>query len=327
MLVNYSKRICLAISILLFISSASFAGEKSKQHDQQFSLTNCGFTQTFKTIPSRSVTLNQSATEVMLLLGLSTNMVGTAYLDDQILPEYQKAYNSVPVIAKKYPSKEVLFGVEPDFVYGGFVSAFTDRAAGSREDLNAIGVTSYLCPAVYKNKQNPDAMVGIEYVYQEIQEVAQIFGVEQRAEKIILDMKQKLLHVKKTIGPQELPLKVFWYDSGDKLPYVGTGTGMPNFIIESVMAENIFKDVKGGWKKVNWEDVIERNPDLIVLIQADWSSAEEKKNYLLQNPSLSSLSAVKNNRFAVIDFSSSTPGIRNIHGIERLAKQIYPEKF
>ena len=48
--------------------------------------------------------MNQPATEIMLALGLQDRMIGTAYLDDAILPAYADAYATVPVLAKEYPS-------------------------------------------------------------------------------------------------------------------------------------------------------------------------------------------------------------------------------
>src|SRR5690625_1085360 len=60
----------------------------------------------FTEMPQRVVTLEQSATEMMLALGLEQYMVGTAFLSSEILPEYKDEYSNIPVIADKYPSKE-----------------------------------------------------------------------------------------------------------------------------------------------------------------------------------------------------------------------------
>ena len=67
-------------------------------------------------------------------------MVGTSYLDDRILPEYQAAYDTVPVLAKEYPSYESLLAVEPDFVYGGWDSAFDEKEGRGRQRLTDAGV-------------------------------------------------------------------------------------------------------------------------------------------------------------------------------------------
>lgn len=102
-------------------------GEKAAAKSDGFPYTvkNCGVTTTFQAPPKRVVTMNQHVTEIMLELGLKKSLVGTAYLDDQVLPKYAADYASVPVIAKEYPSYEQVLAADPDFVYGGYSSAFT----------------------------------------------------------------------------------------------------------------------------------------------------------------------------------------------------------
>ena len=71
-------------------------------------VSNCGvFSKVYKS-PTRAVTLNQGATEIMLALGLQDKMVGTAYLDDEIWPEFQAAYNKIPALSGgAYPTVKV----------------------------------------------------------------------------------------------------------------------------------------------------------------------------------------------------------------------------
>ena len=73
----------------------------------------------------------------MLALGLQDRLVGTAYLDDQILPEFAAAYQRIPVLAAKYPSREVLLAARPDFLYAAYPGAFgadRHRIAGGLEE-------------------------------------------------------------------------------------------------------------------------------------------------------------------------------------------------
>ena len=85
---------------------------------------NCTVSTTYERPPARAVTLNQAATEVMLALHLEDRLVGTAYLDDRILPGLSAAYERVPVLASKYPSMEVLLAARPDFLYAAYPGAF-----------------------------------------------------------------------------------------------------------------------------------------------------------------------------------------------------------
>ena len=61
---------------------------------------NCTVSTTYERPPARAVTLNQAATEVMLALHLEDRLVGTAYLDDRILPGLSAAYERVPSLPR-----------------------------------------------------------------------------------------------------------------------------------------------------------------------------------------------------------------------------------
>ncbi|MEE3920328.1 hypothetical protein V2I01_25410 [Micromonospora sp. BRA006-A] len=111
-------------------------------------VTNCGTPVTIAAPPMRVVTMNQAATEIMLALGLQDRMIGTAYLDDAILPAYADAYAKIPVLAKEYPTKEKLLEAEPDFVYASYNSAFGDEGVGDRADWQKLGVGTYISPRV-----------------------------------------------------------------------------------------------------------------------------------------------------------------------------------
>ena len=268
--------------------------------------------------PSRAITLNQHVTEVMLALELQDHMVGTAYIDDEILPQYQAAYQSVPVLAEEYPSREVILAQDPDFIYGGFRSAFGDDAAGSQEELNELGIGTYLTGAIC-NTDSPDT---IDDVYADILNIGRIFGVSDRAEALVKALEEEVADsAPQAVGSGDT-LRVFLFDSGDDAPYTAVCCSMFTNMIETAGGDNIFDDVDGRWKSVNWEEVIDRDPELIVLTEADWSTSQEKIDLLLGNPALADITAVKEQRFVVLQFSSLVPGIRNATAIAELAEAV-----
>lgn len=290
-------------------------------------IDNCGFPIAYDASPQQAVTMNQAATEIMLALGLEDKMVGTAFMDDEILPSLAEAYNSVPVLAEEYPSQEILFASEPDFVYGVYNSAFGDEAAGSREELLDIEITSYLSAVACADESLRPETATIETVYAEIRDIAAIFEVSERAEALIAEMQARLETVTETINDEAEPVKIFWYDSGTDDAFAGACCGTPNEIIRQVGAENIFADAEGNWATVSWEEVIARDPEAIVIIEADWSPAAEKIELLTTTPAYADITAVQEERFIVVPFSATTLGIRNVDAIETVAKGLYPDKF
>ena len=319
------KRVGVA---LLVAGATSLAGEDAAGIAQDGSpvvLQNCGVTMTFAKPPSRVVTLNQAATEVMLVLGLKDRLAGTAYLDDQILPELGDAYRQVPVLASKYPSREILLAARPELLYATYPSAFEPTGVGSRTDWKTRGVDTYLAPAACGAKSRSPG-VTLDTTFAELRDLARIFGVVDRGEKLVASYQSELRAVRNRIGTVSPRPRVFWYDTDDPLR-AGACCGAPNEILRLVEATNIFGDTPGSWTAVSWEAVIARNPDVIVLANASWSTAAEKRRVLTARKALAGIDAIKNNRIVEIDFAYTTPGIRNVAAVRKLAEALYPDKF
>ncbi len=286
-------------------------------------IENCGMSITYTAAPKRAVTMNQAATEIMLALGLQDTMAGTAYLDDVILPDFEQAYAKIPVLAKEYPSQEVLLNANPDFVFGVYKSAFGDKAAGSRQKLLDMGINSYLSVDACDDAALRPATTSFDILFGEIRDLGKIFGVEDRAEALIQKMQGQLDDSLASLSALSKGTKVFWYDSDDKdSPYAGACCGTPAMVMGAVGVKNVFDDVEGTWADVSWEKVIERNPDVIVVIDASWSPAQDKINKLKTDPTYASMNAVKNGKFIVLPFSDSTLGVRNVQAVVDLAASL-----
>ena len=154
--------------------------------------------------------MNQHVTEILLELGLKDRIAGTAYLDDKVLPKYKKAYESTPVIAKEYPSYEKLLAANPDFVYGGYASAFAAGDGRSRDALAKSGIKTRLNIEGCAKKP-----VTMDDVYREVREAGATFGVKDRAEKWVRGAEAELARTAEKSKGGERPA-VFVYDSGDK---------------------------------------------------------------------------------------------------------------
>lgn len=277
-------------------------------------VSNCGYTATVNDRPTRAVTMNQGATEVALALGVQDQLAGTAYLDDAVPARWKSAYDSVDVLSKEYPDHESLLAAKPDFVYASYVSAFDKEVAGSAADLDKVGIDSYTSPL---GCGNADHEVSFEAVWNEIDTVAAVFGVPERAEAVRTEQ-AKLLETLADEGAGA-GSTVFWFDSGDKTAHAGAGEGGPQLILDAVGATNVFADLEKGWAEVSWESVIAADPQVIVLADASWSTAADKIALLKKDPALRDLDAVRDEQFIVVPFSETTPGVRLVDGAKGVA--------
>ncbi|MEU2614205.1 ABC transporter substrate-binding protein [Micromonospora sp. NPDC007271] len=318
-----SWRVAAPLSVLLALISGCAATGDNKPATTApaaagpVALTNCGTPVTITKPPARAVTLNQSATEIMLALGLQDRMASTAYLDDQVLPEYTAAYAKVPVLAKEYPSKEKLLDTAPDFVYASFASAFSDEGVGDRAEWQKLGVATYISAAGCPKDTRP-AKLTMDDVFAEIRDIAGIFGVGERAETLIADQQERIAKV--SAGAKGT--RVLWWDAGTDAPSAGACCGSPAMIMSAAGVTNIFADLNGSWADTSWETVVERNPNVIVLIDASWDPAAAKQAFLEKHATLKDLPAVKDKRYVVLDFSSTSAGVRNVLAVEALARGV-----
>ncbi|MEG1317068.1 MAG: hypothetical protein RSC86_06805, partial [Oscillospiraceae bacterium] len=80
----------------------------------------------YDSVPKRAVSLSSFTTEMMLALGLEANMVGTAYQDNEVLPEFKTAYESIKSLSKANVSREQMVDTAPDFLTG-WLSDFKEK--------------------------------------------------------------------------------------------------------------------------------------------------------------------------------------------------------
>ncbi|MCL6290103.1 ABC transporter substrate-binding protein [Streptomyces baarnensis] len=284
-----------------------------------YTVKNCGVTTTYQAPPKRVVTMNQHVTEIMLELGLKSSLVGTAYLDDQVLPKYAKDYAAVPVLAKEYPSYEQVLAADPDFVYGGYASAFAAGDGRGREALKKSGIETRLNTESCAETGTP-----METLYEEIREVGRTFGVPDRAEAWIKQAKADNAATAKKLADLK-PLPVFVYDSGDKTAFTAGGKGIGNELIERAGGANVFADLDKAFGDASWENVVARKPEAIVIYDYGSTTVEQKKKRLLTDPALADVPAIKNQRFAVMPLSDAVLGVRVPAAVDKLAAQLHPE--
>ena len=302
-----------------FLSLAVLAlssGHALAQTSYPLTLDNCGFEVTLPAAPQRVVTIKSTATEMLLALGLGDRIVGVGFQDGPAPEPWTASAAALPILSDKLPAQEVVLDAEPDFVYGGWESNFAADGAGERPTLAELGVASYVSPAACRSIK--PAKLTFDEVFAEIAELGTIFDAAPAAEALVAEQKAALA----AIVPDTRNLTALWYSSGTKAPYVGAGSGAPQMMLEGLGLDNIMADVDEGWISASWEAVVDANPDVIVLVDAVWNSAEQKKALLAENPITSQLDAVINQRYLILPFPAAEAGVRNVGATADMAAQL-----
>ncbi|MEG0237889.1 ABC transporter substrate-binding protein [Cetobacterium sp.] len=262
----------------------------------------------------RAVSTSQFTTEMLLAIGAENQILGTAYLDDEILPELREKYNKIPVLSKGAPTKEQFYSLNPNFLTG-WKSIATPKNLGTVEELKENGIE-----VVFTKSQDSSK---IEDIYSDILMFGDIFNLKDNAKNVVKNMKEDINKVKEK---NKNNIKVFAYDSQESAPFVVGGNGIGNTMIEIAGGENIFKDTNFSFGIGTWEKVLDENPEAIIVIDYGSVSYENKIKYLKNNSPISQLEAVKKNKFIRIPLSYISPGIKVSKGIEIISNGLREEK-
>ncbi len=280
-------------------------------------LDNCGTEVTFDDPPQRVVTIKSSTTEMLLALGLSDTLVGTAFADGPVPEQWAADVADVPVLSEKVPGQEALLEVEPDLVYAGWESNLSADGAGERSTLDALGIATYVSPSACKDPAYQPDPLTFDDVLGEIREVGEVFGVPDAAARVVAEQQATLDAIEPVDGSTAV-----WWSSGTDTPYVGAGIGAPQMLLEAAGLTNVFADVDDTWTSVGWEQVVAADPDVLVLVDSAWNSAQKKKDYLAAHPAASQLTAVQEQRYVVVPFAASEAGVRNAQAAADLADAV-----
>ena len=89
---------------------------------------------------------------------------------------------------------------------------------------------------------------------------------------------------------------------------------------------SIFDDIEKGWATPSWEEVIARDPDVILILDYDYDT-EAKIEFLKTNDFTKNMRAVQEGRIYSACCSDMQGSAGSAGTVEIMAKQFYPDKF
>ena len=292
-------------------------------------IESCDRQVTFDAPPTRAVSNDVNLTEMMLALGLQDRMVGYTGITgwNKITPELREDLAELPQLSERYPALEVLLEADIDLFFAGWNYGMRVGGDVTPASLGEFGIPVYeLTESCIHIMDRPG--VSIADMYNDLRNLGRIFGVDERAQALVDGYQARLDEITaRTTVAADRPVRVFVYDSGEDTPLTAGRYAMPTAMIEAAGGTNIMDDVESSWTRVGWEPVVERAPDVVVIVNYGEVTAEQKIEFMRSNAAFSSIPAVANDRFVVLEYVEATPGPRNIDAIDRLARAFHPALF
>jgi iron complex transport system substrate-binding protein len=271
--------------------------------------------------PQRIVSTAPSITELLYALGLGDRVVGvTRYC------RYPPEAQSKPKIGDYInPNLEVIASLRPDLV---IVQTNPVRLA---ERLGALHLRT-----IEVDQQS------IAAIYNSIRVIGDATGASARATQLIDSVRRNLEEIRARAAPRIdfdgrpswlKPVRVMFVvgrspNRLDGLVVAGKASYL-NEVFELAGGENVFRDALAAYPAVSMEEVMARNPDVIIDMgdMADTVNVtdEHKRSVVALWQRLSMLSAVKHHRiFAVASDIYVTPGPRVVDAARSIFKMLHP---
>lgn len=292
-----------------------------------FTIDNCGTSVTFDHAPERAVSLNQSATEILIELGLEGRMAGTSYQTDPVPDEIADAYDSIPLLSDGILKHETLLQTQPDFVYSAFASFFTAENAGERAELHDLGVPTYLSEFDCTYHEAVEGGATFDMFFDEIRTIARVFDVPDAGDSVVAQQQATLdegLEIAEKI--EGTPRLVWFYSTAASAstPSVAGPGGLPQTVTEMLGAENLFADGDTKWPEVSWDEIAHRDPDAIVIADLTrgypGDTAAEKIDFLKSDPLTATMNAVVDERFIIVPGQYMDPSLHAVQALPTVAQ-------
>lgn len=271
---------------------------------------------TFEKAPEKVIAVYQNSIETLLALGLEDKIVLASGLDHDVKDEYKDAFEVVEY-NKDIPSKEEALGLEPDFILSWY-SIFDEKRLGDVTFWNERGVNTFI--AQNSGIAETDSL---ENEYEDILTIGKIFDVEEKAEEIVNQMKEKIEETSKEVADKE-KVDAIIVEVGKENTYRVYGENSIGGNIATSVGANLVAKDNGT---IGAEDLVSLNPQVIFTVYyGDQIAEEESLKLILDNPKLQSVDAVKEGRVYAIALSEVyASGVRTYDGIVSIINGLYPE--
>ncbi|NHC44266.1 ABC transporter substrate-binding protein [Motilibacter aurantiacus] len=285
---------------------ASAAGSPAGSGSFPLTVENCGEEVTFEKAPERVVLLKSSPVPYLHELGVMSKVISRAgafardYYDDATWAELE----DVPLLTDKIDgsghlqiSKEAVLDLEPDLVMGSVDNL-------SRETLAAVGIPLLEEPALCPEPPTDPSFASVE---EQFLVYGKVFGVEdvarQKADAFRAEVEQA---TSQTPAGERRTAAVLYPTVGGGTTYAYGTRSMAHPQLEAAGFENVFADTDERVFEVTLEELIGRDPDVLVLLYSEGDPAAVEKA-VTDLPGAGNLAAVRDGNVMTQLFNFTEP--------------------
>jgi ABC-type Fe3+-hydroxamate transport system substrate-binding protein len=251
--------------------------------------------------PERLISLAPSITETLYALGLGDRLVGdTDYCD---YPPEAKLKPHIGAVLN--PSLEKIVALKPDLVLG--IAEANRRETA--DQLDRLGIPLYGLTA-----HSLADTLGL------ITDLGQVLEDDAKAQALVESLQRRIDAVEQRVAGQPRP-KVLFVTWNRPLITAGPHTFVSD-VIQQAGGVSIADDLHGDWPHMSLEEVLVRDPD-VILLPSDTSLSPGLKEFAAM-PGWKDLRAVKNHRMYFVSEAIIHPSPRLVDALEDVARILHP---
>lgn len=278
--------------------------------------------QVFYAVPQRVFATSEAVVDDLIFLGVQDKICAVSECYSKSFAPYDVEYAKLRRLTQGagYPSKEAVLDLHPDLIVS-WGSLFGESALGSVEYWQQKGIHTYVMTNTVPIKASGRRRV--EYLVDDLQQLAKIFRVEENANDKIVGLKKRIqvlqLQSKATPKANKPKVVTLQYLYGNE--YFGrTASDLTADMI--ALAGGISLDDKlGGRKSVEY--LVKLDPDMLIVIDTETTPVADKIKALHAHKVLSRLKAVRNNKIFVVQHRAFYCGsLRTVEAVEAMQKYI-----
>ena len=286
--------------------------EQISEYKQVTLVDSMGNVVTLNEPPERIVSLAPSNTEILFAIGAGDSVVGvTDYCNYPYnFTAWVEAGNMTSIGSYWNPSVEPIVALEPDLVLA--TSASLDAA----DTLKSLG---YAVLVVEGHT--------IDEILEDILLVGRATYKNTETSALVIDMRARMDAITTQLMAATSTPKVYyevWFE-----PFMSAGPG--TFIDEVITlagGENIFNDATTSWPVVSSEEIITKDPDVMLFPDSYMGAGYYDLTDVPNRPGWSIITAVQNDAiYEVIEDQLIRSGPRIVDAIEDIAALLHPDIF
>lgn len=302
----------LVVATLLLGACAGAEGETATAGSgTTYRVENCGNSWELDAVPQRIVMQDVSAARTIAELGMLDKVVAKAgyFPEEYFDAETFAKIDSIKTLSGRLGeaghldiTKEAVLAENPDIIIGVSNSVNADTVDGIPV-INEPGFCGEVKDASF------------EHVYEEVDLYATIFQAKEAGEQLKEQLKERVAKVDSSVGEGRTVAVLYPAVKGSSV-YAYGADSMSNPIVEAVGLENVFGDQQERVFEISAEQLVAKNPDVILLLHA---SEDDLESYVTELPGSAGITAVKEGKIIPMLLAQAEPPTpMAVDGLERL---------